>query len=71
MLLSFIFSHIPSCFFYSGIEYLSVNSRMAGFIINSTFIIKTAKWCEWLPISVIQQDLIKGSDDKGSNFRAN
>jgi hypothetical protein len=43
---------------------------MAGFIMDSTFIIKTAKWCEWLPVSVIRWGLMKESANKRSNFRA-
>jgi len=52
-------------------ECLSMISRLAGLNVDSAFIIKTAKWCEWLPISVIQQDLMKESANKCSNFRAN
>jgi hypothetical protein len=43
---------------------------MAGLIMDSTIIIKTAEWCEWLPVSVIQRGLMKKSANKRSNFRA-
>jgi hypothetical protein len=44
---------------------------MGRFIMDSTFIIKTAEWCEWLPISVIHRGLMKESVNNRSNFRAN